>query len=309
MKIFITGATGFIGRHAVSLLTQNNHDLMLLIRRHGQNPFITAADNKQISVVYGDLSDIEGWRKFFIEFKPDALLHIAWEGLPNYGIEMCRLNFNHGLNLFLMAAKAGCGTIMSIGSCWEYREKKGALHENSTIDSTKAFPAFKNALRITGEAIAREYKIRFYWPRLFFVYGPGQREASLIPSIIRAVSLGETPNIKNYANKNDFIYVEDVAAALVKIIQKKPDGIIYNIGSGFSTAVLDVLSLVYETMGYKKNYIREIKAVDNSMKDDFWADTANIRKDVGWTPNFSLTDGIKNTVHYFADLEKSGVVK
>lgn len=309
MKIFITGATGFIGRHAVRLLAQNNHDLMLLIKRHGQNPFITAADNKQISVVYGDLSDIDCWKNDFVEFKPDALLHMAWEGLPNYSIEMCRLNLDYGLNLFLMAAKAGCSTIMSIGSCWEYAEKKGVLHENSTIDSTKAFPAFKNALRITGEAISREYKIRFYWPRLFFVYGPGQREASLIPSIIRAVSLGETPNIKNYANKNDFIYVEDVAAALVKIIQKKPDGIIYNIGSGFSTAVLDVLSLVYETMGYKKRYIRGTKAFDNSMKDDFWADTANIRKDVGWTPNFSLTDGIKNTVHYFADLEKSGVVK
>lgn len=309
MKIFVTGASGFIGRHAVRLLAQNNHDLMLLIRRHGQNPFIIATDNKQISAVYGDLSDIDGWEKDFVEFKPDALLHIAWEGLPDYGLEMCRLNFDYGLNLFLMAAEAGCETIMSVGSCWEYREKKGALHENSMIDSTKAFPAFKNALRITGEAIAREYKIRFYWPRLFFVYGPGQKKTSLIPSIIKAVSMGKTPDIKNPANRNDFIYVEDAANALVKIIQKKPDGIIYNIGSGHSISVLDMLDMVCETMGCAKNDFIGVERMDNNIGDDFWADIANIRKDVGWSSNFSLADGIKNTMHYFMNLEKTGVVK
>ncbi len=309
MKIFVTGATGFIGRHIVRLLSQKGYNLMLLVRRHSQNLSIAEIDDRKAHIVYGNLSDMDNWRKDFIDFGPDALIHAAWEGLPDYGIEMCRRNFDYGLNLFIMAAETGCKTIMSIGSCWEYKEKKGSLNENSIIDSTKVFPAFKNALKIAGEAIAREYNIRFYWPRLFFIYGPGQRKTSLIPSIIKAVSAGEMPDIKNPANRNDFVYVEDAADALVKIIQKKPDGIIYNIGSGHSTSVLDILSSVYKMMGCPDDGFPKNKEANNNIIDDFWADIESIRKDVGWHPNFTLDEGIKNTIHHFSKLGETGVIK
>lgn len=298
MKIFVTGGTGFIGVHTVQLLAEKGHDLMLLAR----NPdklHLTAGLKRQIRFVCGDLTGLDGWKKKLTNFRPEVLLHMAWEGLPDYGIKMCKANFDYGVSMFILAGEAGCKSVMSLGSCWEYADKHGRLTENAKIDSTKIFPAFKNSLRIAGEAISNEYKMKFYWPRLFFVYGPGQRDTSLIPSVISAIRHGGVPDIKKPANRNDFIYVTDVADALVKILQEKPDGIVYNIGSGYPTPVSKIVSHVYTAMGHEnKNALEESACI---VGEDFCADISRIKRDIGWVPKFSCADGIKETVQYYTN--------
>lgn len=298
MKIFVTGGTGFIGVHTVQLLAEKGHDLMLLLR----NPdklYLIAGLKRQIRFVCGDLTSLDGWKKELTNFRPEVLLHMAWEGLPDYGIKMCKANFDYGVSMFILAGEAGCKSVMSLGSCWEYADKQGELTENAGIDTTKIFPAFKNSLRIAGEAISNEYKMKFYWPRLFFVYGPGQRDTSLIPSVISAVRQGLVPDIKKPANRNDFIYVKDVADALVKILQEKPDGIVYNVGSGFPTSVSEIISHVYTAMGYENKYVLEARAC--IVGEDFCADISRIKRDIGWVPKFSCANGIKETVQYYTN--------
>lgn len=303
MKIFIIGGTGFIGRHTVKLLSAKGHELMMLVhnkKRDLDNLFNNLGLGKQIKTVYGGLSDMVKLKGQLKEFKPDTVLHLAWEGLPDYGMEMCLLNLYYGLNLFKVAGESGIKCIVSVGSCWEYAKRHGRLTEDSQIEYSKMFPAVKNSLRIMGEAIAKEYCARFYWPRLFFVYGPGQRNTSLIPSIINSVRMGDKLVIKNPSDRNDFIFVLDAVQAIVNIIEEKPDKVVYNVGSGYSTCVSEIISLVYDAMGSKMDYVFKKSQTSDHMRDDFWADITAIQNDVGWSPKYSLVEGIKATVEYYA---------
>ena len=305
MKIFVTGGTGFIGSHTVRALAGRGYELMLLIRDNAR-ACSTDRSISEVASVCGDLADINGWKYRFMEFRPDAVLHLAWEGLPDYGIDMCMRNLNYGLQLFRLAGEAGCKCVVATGSCWEYAHRTGGITENSPIESSAVFPAAKNSLRIMGEAMSRHYGMHFYWPRLFFVYGPGQRATSLIPSVIISVEAGREPEVRNPESRNDFIYITDVADAVVWLIEKMPEGIVYNVGSGNSTSVSDIISAVYETMGIKQHPNNTNKRPPEREADDFWADIGVISNDTGWSPKYNIRAGIKATVDHYNRESKTG---
>jgi len=300
MKIFITGSTGFIGRHVVKLLSQRHHDLMMLIRNR-ECDLGEFEDSDRMRFIIGDLSNIDEWKQPLREFAPDVTLHLAWEGLPDYGAEVCRRNCKYGEELFAVVAQAGCRCILSAGSCWEYKRRQGELAEAAEIEVDKTFPAAKNALRLAGEAISKEYGMKFYWPRIFYAYGPGQRKASLIPYIISSLGDGVVPEIRNLNNKHDFVYVDDVAKAIVMMIEKQPDKIIYNIGSGYSVSVRNIISIVrkVKVMGIQSEFYDDSRESSGEMSDDFWADISRARDELGWSPMYSISDGVKEVIRYY----------
>ncbi|MBD3313256.1 NAD-dependent epimerase/dehydratase family protein, partial [Candidatus Woesearchaeota archaeon] len=241
MRIFITGGTGFIGRYVLDRL--NDHEILLLIHEN-ENPSDLQKDN--VKIIQGNLSDIDSWKESVTEFQPESCLHMAWEGIPDFSPEMCMKNLQYGLDIISMLAEIGCRKFVSTGSCWEYGKDQGQLKEDDAVKPKNAFSAAKNCLHWIGREIADEKGMTFIWTRLFYVYGPGQRPESLIPSIIESISNGKDPDIKTPGNKNDFVYVGDVADALGKIIEKADKSEVYNIGSGKSTSVKEIAEIVAE---------------------------------------------------------------
>ncbi len=296
MRIFVTGGTGFIGRHVVELLGRKQHELLLLVRNKSNIVDIHAGNDK-INFVAGDLSDIQEWRGSLESFQPDVLIHLAWEGLPDYSIEMCQRNLKYGEDLFIVAAEIGCECILSTGSCWEYKRANGAVDEEAELELDEAFPSVKNILCRHGEDISDRYGIRFYWPRLFFVYGPGQRRNSLIRHVIDSFQSGIVPEIRNLHNKNDFIYVKDAAAAIVGIVENQPAETVYNIGTGRSVSVAQVISMVRQAMRCDSDISEPRCQVG---EDNFWADISRIQDSIGWSPEYSLEDGVGDTVRHYA---------
>ena len=295
MRIFVTGGTGFIGKAVVKLLVKQEHEVLILTRRH-QNA--AEGSTKGISYDFKDLRDTEGVGATIEKFRPQALVHLAWEGLPDYSLEMSGRNLQYGMDLFSLAAGAGCSCILSTGSCWEYTGRNGKLTEEDALESKTMFPAVKNALKFVGEAIAREKGISFYWLRLFYVYGPGQRKASLIPHIIQSVKKGRMPEIQTPGNRNDFIFVEDVARAIVRVLESLPENSVYNIGSGHSTAVRDVVRITCAVM----NRAFDKKVFENLQQDavhNFCADISSIENHTGWRPQYDIESGIRATVEHF----------
>jgi len=295
MRIFITGGTGFIGSALVKLLIQRGHTLLILT---GHN--ITGKkESGQIKYVEGNLHDLDNLERVIKEFEPYFVIHLAWEGLPEYSMELCKKNLEYGINLFTASVKAGCINILSTGSCWEYTEKQGCLSEDGKLDTSSVFPAVKNALQFYGEAVTRENKGKFYWLRLFYVYGPGQRKSSLIPHIIDSLQGGEL-KCRNPQNRNDFIYIYDVVRAITEVIEKRPEGTVYNVGSGYSTEVLEVIRQIFESEGKHFDTDRLSNVSSSTMKNenkvDFWADINRISKDTGWKPEYSLKSGIETTL-------------
>ncbi len=292
MRIFVTGGTGFVGSPLVRLLANHGHDVLILTRsQDGRGVFRTGG----ITYLQGDLSSLDSAGSAIMQFRPEAFVHLAWEGLPDYSLEMSRRNLDYSLEVFLLAAKTGCSCIVSTGSCWEYAGKNGMLSEHSDLESKSIFPAVKNGIRFIGEAMASSNGIRFFWLRLFFVYGPGQRRTSLIPSVIESIKNDRVPPIQNPHNKNDFVYVEDVATAIAGIVEEQPANTVYNVGSGSSRSVFEVIRTTCKVMG-KDFDSDEYKHSPEGGKEDFWADVSQLTKDIGWKPAYDLESGIRTTV-------------
>jgi len=284
MRVFVTGGTGFIGRRVVEKLIGEGHHLLLLCR--GRSYYFSKLKNTKI--VKGDLSNINKWKGFVKKFKPDAVIHLAWEGIPDYGFRMSKKNFINGLDLLSMLKETSCKKILVTGSCWEYGQSFGRLDEDMAVSPLNAFSASKNALNWLGGEIAKEAGIKFVWARVFYVYGPGQKNSSLIPYLISSFKSGNRLKLNNPHGGNDFIYVEDAAGALVALLSNGRAGV-YNIGSGKITSIADVVNEVYGKKIIKK---------PNKIKG-FYADISKIKKETNWFPRTSIKKGIEKTIEVF----------
>lgn len=282
MRIFLTGGTGFIGTHALAALIERGHAVLALARR----PEILEQSRASVQAVSGDLAEPSSWEKQLETFEPEACLHLAWEDIPDYSSRASAKNLAAGLRLFEMLAGIGCKKIVSAGSCWEYGKKQGALDEATPLDLSNPFARAKHFLHTLGQGMAEEAGMTFVWARPFYVYGPGQKSSSLVPSLIASREKSETPQLRTPDAGNDFIYVGDVAEALALLVGKPVSNGTYNIGSGVLTPVSRVVNLVYG-----KTLVPEPEVTQG-----FWADTSVIAAATGWRTRTSIEDGIQKTI-------------
>src|SRR3989344_8303564 len=160
MKIFITGGTGFIGKHLVARLIQGGHEVCLFSRR---------------------LEDEGAWREEAREFSPEAVMHLAWEGIPDASEELAKKNLQMSLDLLELAGRVGCETFLGTGSCLEYGGLKGKVREEDVGTPPNSLYKAKVELYEKGKERGEGLGIKFIWARPFYVYGPGQKKGSLIP--------------------------------------------------------------------------------------------------------------------------------
>lgn len=287
MRILVTGGSGFIGRHLLPLLER--HQLLLI----GRNEPRIRPPNA--TYVHGDLAEAASWRDAAREFSPEACIHLAWTGLPDYSLPRCLENFDSSVRLFELLGDMGCRKIFAAGTCWEYGNLQGRVGEMDSPNSMNLFASFKTALRLVGESLAASRGLSFVWGRLFFVYGPGQRETSLIPSCYQALKKGRSPRVNNPDAVNDFIHVSDVARAIQALIESSGVSGVFNIGSGMPTGAGEVCRLVSRHVG-GAGLCTEANAPSASDGQGAWADVSHIRARTGWTPRLTLQAGIEQTL-------------
>lgn len=282
MRILVTGGTGFVGR-AVCRLLAARHDLLVMTR----SPSAVVPGTR----LTADLAEPASWVEAVRRFAPERCVHLAWEGLPDYSHATSRRNFESGLALFGSLGGTACGRVVAMGSCWEYGDLDGRVDETMLPGTQGHFAAFKTALHAVGRPLLADHGIGLVWLRPFFIYGPGQRAASLIPSCIGAISAGRPPALRTPDAVNDFIHVDDVAAATAAVVEADAVVGTYNVGSGRPTRVADVANLVCRLTG-----VAEAFPAGPAGKG-CWADTARLRGDTGWTPRMSLEEGIAAMVN------------
>ncbi len=218
MKVLVTGATGFVGRHVVNQLLRQGHTVVATARD------ITRAETmpwfQQVEFVQCDLQ---------LDFQPllqerplpDAIVHLAWPGLPNYR-DFFHIDRNMPADIaFLKAAvNAGISQLMVAGTCLEYGMQYGPLSEDMATFPTTPYGFAKDALRKALELLQKSHPFTLQWMRLFYMYGEGQNKNSLLAQLDRAIDEGQPVfNMSAGDQLRDYLPIEKIAGAFVQTLE------------------------------------------------------------------------------------------
>ncbi|MDH3349506.1 MAG: NAD-dependent epimerase/dehydratase family protein [Desulfobulbaceae bacterium] len=208
MKIAITGASGFIGRHVLAEL-ENQHVEVVAVTRDASN-LIKFGFTGQI--VEFDLTEVNA-NSFSLFGKPDVLIHLAWEGLPNYkALYHFETELPRQFRFLKSMIDGGLSSLLVTGTCFEYGMLSGPLSEKLVTQPCNPYGYAKDSLRRQLEFLSSYKKFNLTWGRLFYMYGQDQHESSLYSQINNAVQSGRnTFNMSGGEQLRDFLPVREVA--------------------------------------------------------------------------------------------------
>ena len=288
MRVLLTGGTGFIGSRVLPLLKE--HEVLCLSREPAKLP-----RRHGMEAITADLGRDGDWINETVRFQPEWCLHLAWEGLPDYSLERCRTNLDAGLRLIGAVARSGVRRMVVAGTCAEYGRASGAVSEESVPIDRGFCAATKHAQLNVLEAVARDAAFSYQWARIFFVYGPGQMQGSLIPSLRASYTTGQKASIRTPDAFRDFVYVEDVASALVSLVSSDVPSGVFNVGSGQPTSVGHVANLAAEYYDMPRP-IKHPPVECPPGGDGFWADTHRLCAATGWRARIGIKEGVAKTL-------------
>jgi len=181
---------------------------------------------------FSDFNPTVNYYQFFNE--PDLMIHLAWEGLPNYQSSFHEeINLPRHLAFLTNIITNGLKDLTVTGTCFEYGMQEGCLREDMPAFPTNSYGKAKDTLRKELELLQTRHPFIFKWARLFYMYGKGQNPNSLLSQLDKALANGEPVfNMSGGEQVRDFLPVEKVAANMVRIaVQEKVTGVI-NCSSG-----------------------------------------------------------------------------
>ena len=254
-------------------------------------------ESKSVDFIVGDLKNTDSYKRELINFNPDKIIHLAWEGLPNYSEENCIRNYESTMKFFQTTLDTDCKEIVCTGTCWEYAENQGMIDEGGTLDTSNAFKFYKNQTRIEGRKLLKG-GAKLTWVRPFFIYGRGQRADSLIPLCIRSLMKNSVPDIKNPDAINDFIHVSDAANGISVITNNQQNSEIYNLGSGSGTAVWEVVNMIATKLGKKPSYTKREKSNSGNIAN------INSLRSKGWKIRYDMNKGIEEVISQLIEEEE-----
>ena len=253
-KILVTGATGFIGNYVIEQLLLNNNCHVIATSSNSQKAQLTSWYNK-VDYLPFNLKEFDNNVNYFEFFnQPDLLIHLAWEGLPNYKADF---HINENLPRHFIFIKNlidhGLKDITVTGTCFEYGMQEGELSELIEPKPTNSYSIAKDTLRKKIAHLQLLDNINFKWVRLFYMYGSGQSPNSLLSQLDRSLSMNEPIfNMSGGEQERDYLPVEEVAANIINIaLQQTVTGII-NCCSGNPIKVKDFVINYLQT---KNKYI------------------------------------------------------
>ncbi|WP_031571366.1 NAD-dependent epimerase/dehydratase family protein [Rheinheimera texasensis] len=288
MKLFVSGISGFIGSALQRQLDPAQVTLSSISR--SQNvPGGLKASFAEIAVV----------RSYLRETQPESAILLAWQGLPDYSPALCMENLNQQSMLILELLQAGCRRIVLAGSCWQYGQQSGAVNELMLPNQPGVFASTKNAVFQIADAMCRDFGATLAEARIFYSYGPGQRPQSLLPTLSAQIMQGDIPQVNTPYHAVDFIHVDDVARALLMLVERTSEQGIFNVGSGRAVSVAQIVNLMLESAGQAPIY------QDTSPTQQWWADVSKLNR-LGFSCQVQLHDGIRQIIAN--DLERRAVM-
>lgn len=300
-SVLVTGATGFVGPYLVQALCDKGAHVKILSVDMGE--ISSNLCSEDIEIVSGDITKPETLDG--ITEGVDIVFHLAAISNVNYAIQnpvqTYDVNVRGTLNLLEEVRKNSIQKFVYASSSHVYGVPQYIpMNEKHPIAPREPYSASKAAAENIVKGYSGAYGINTAIVRPFNIYGPGQDESFLIPSIVKQVlSDDAVMEVGNLEPTRDFTYITDAVVAFLKIAESGSG--VYNVGTGIEVKVGDIIHKIVDIVNVVNPDI-EIKSVVDRQRSGgveilrMCADVAKL-KGLGWEPKVGLNDGLRKLIN------------
>jgi dTDP-glucose 4,6-dehydratase len=309
MKILTTGAAGFIGSAFIRLLLNGD------CPRRGLSPLVIdnlayAGDLKRLDEAKGkfkfykaDIRDAKKINAIFKKEKPDLVVNFAAQSHVDRSIQDSGIFIEtnvSGTQVLLEASRVnGIKRFIHISTDEVYGDiEEGEFFENSALNPSSPYSASKAAADLLVKSYIRTFKFPAIIVRPSNNYGPWQYPEKLIPlAILKILRQEKVPVYAKGENVREWLYVEDCAAAILRIMEKGKLGEVYNLGSGEEKQNIAVVRTILKLM---KADASMIEFVQDRLGHDirYKLNSQKLRQELSWQPKVKFEEGIEKTVNW-----------
>ena len=294
-RVLLTGASGYIGRHMLDDLLAREY----AVHAVGRNAPTTDAGK----VVWheADLLDTAASSDLVSEIAPTHLMHLAWITEPGVYWESPQNTawLEASVALLEKFQETGGQRALLAGTCAEYDWSDGHCVEDSTpLRAKSLYSKSKLAFRETAFAAAEATSMSVAWARVFFSFGQHERPERLVPAVILALLAGDRAKCGDGGLIRDFMYVPDVASAMVAVLDSDFSGDI-NIASGAQMTLQDIVSRIASKLDAADRVDFGHYPRRDGDPDKITADISRLSDAIGWTPEYDLDSAIDRTIAWW----------
>ena len=314
-KILVTGGAGFIGSNFINYILNSRNDVSIVnldkLTYAGNLKNLSGVENNpNYTFIKGDIVNDELVKFIFQRYQITHVINFAAESHVDRSILGSEVFFRTnvlGTNVLLETAKYfGVEKFIQISTDEVYGSlgPEGQFEETTPLQPNSPYAASKAAADLMALAFHHTYGVPVVITRCSNNYGQYQFPEKLIPlMIINALNNKKLPVYGDGLNVRDWIYVIDHNKAVELVLEKGQLGEVYNIGANTEKPNIQIVKLILSQIGKSEELIEYVK--DRLGHDRRYAiNSKKIKKNLGWQPEYSFEDAIKNTIDWYMGNEK-----
>ena len=309
MKIFVTGAEGFIGCHLVEKLVERGHHVTALAQynsfnKRGWLDFLSGEVQEKVAFLFGDVRDAGFIRDAISGHQ--RVVHLA---------ALIAIPYSYSAPASYVETNA-LGTLNVLEAC-KVNDVERVVHTStSEVYGTAQYVPIDekhplvgqspySASKIAADQIATSYWSSFSVPvttiRPFNTYGPRQSQRAFIPSVMVQLLAGASELcLGSLDPTRDFTFVQDTARGFADALESDSGlGQVFNMGSGFEISMRDVVAMACEISGQRPEVTLDRKRLRpaDSEVERLWSDSSKMLETFGWEPRLSGREGLLSLIH------------
>ncbi|MBN9687015.1 MULTISPECIES: GDP-mannose 4,6-dehydratase [unclassified Corallococcus] len=300
MRVLVTGADGFVGRHACAALRAAGDEVVEVHGPRGEGISSTA--------LHFDIADEAKVKAAVSEVKPDSVLHLAGFSSvakshqnPARVFAVNTMGVVHLLTALRESAPKARVLLVGSGEVYGPVAEGTRAAESHPHVPLSPYAASKSAGELAGEQFFRSYGMEVILARPFNHLGAGQDPTFVVPSFaaqIRAIALGTVDPVLRTGNLDairDFSHVKDVVDAYRLLLLKGEAGQAYNVGSGEGRTIRSLLEEMLQLSGVQARIELDPARLRPSDIPSLVADTGKLRA-LGWAPRLTVADALRDVL-------------